>query len=128
MGLHDQRGVSTEELILGHRETKKGRDEEEEFCAGEGDGFDAVVVGSGYGGSVAAYRMSVAGIKVCLIEKGRRWNTSDFPATSVQMMSAVRMEASNWGISFGSKNALFQVNSAVFMLPVYAYIVALTNI
>lgn len=34
---------------------------------GEEDGYDAVVVGSGYGGSIAACRMSSAGIKVCLI-------------------------------------------------------------
>jgi ribulose 1,5-bisphosphate synthetase/thiazole synthase len=37
---------------------------------GEEGGYDAVVVGSGYGGFVAACRMSMAGIKVCLIEKG----------------------------------------------------------
>lgn len=37
---------------------------------GEEGGYDAVVVGSGYGGFVAGCRMSMAGIKVCLIEKG----------------------------------------------------------
>ncbi|XXG88455.1 hypothetical protein AAC387_Pa12g0663 [Persea americana] len=88
---------------------EKGKDVQD-FCGGNGDGYDAVVVGSGYGGSVAAYRLSVAGIKVCLIEKGQRWDASDFPTTSVQMMSAVRIEAGNWGISFGSKNALFQIH------------------
>lgn len=99
---------------------EKGKDVPD-FYGGNGDGYDAVVVGSGYGGSVAAYRLSVAGIKVCLMEKGQRWDALDFPTTSVQMMSAVRIEAGNWGISFGSKNALFQVNFAVFILKFYAY-------
>lgn len=76
---------------------------------GEEDGYDAVVVGSGYGGSVAACRMSMAGIKVCLIEKGRRWEAHDFPTDSLKIMSAVRMENHDLGVSFGPKDALFQV-------------------
>ncbi|KAJ9184510.1 hypothetical protein P3X46_004225 [Hevea brasiliensis] len=72
-------------------------------------GYDAIVVGSGYGGSVAACRMSLAGIKVCLIEKGRRWKAEDFPTDAMKIMAAVRMENQNLGISFGPKHALFQV-------------------
>lgn len=72
-------------------------------------GYDAIVVGSGYGGSIAACRMSLAGTKVCLIEKGRRWKAEDFPDDSLKLMSAVRMENQNLGISFGPKHALFQV-------------------
>ncbi|XP_065857543.1 uncharacterized protein [Euphorbia lathyris] len=73
------------------------------------DCFDAIVVGSGYGGSIAACRMSVAGIKVCLLEKGRRWNAEDFPTDTLKIMSAARLENRNLGISFGPKDALFQV-------------------
>lgn len=73
------------------------------------EGYDAVVVGSGYGGSVAACRMSMAGLKVCLVEKGRRWEAKDFPTNSLKMMSAFRFENRNTGISFGPKHALFQV-------------------
>uniref|UniRef100_A0A2N9IZP7 Cholesterol oxidase n=1 Tax=Fagus sylvatica TaxID=28930 RepID=A0A2N9IZP7_FAGSY len=76
---------------------------------GEEDGYDAVVVGSGYGGSVAACRMPIAGIKVCLIEKGRRWEAQDFPTDSLKIMSTVRMKNQNLGIRFGPKDALFQV-------------------
>ncbi|KAF3970544.1 hypothetical protein CMV_005768 [Castanea mollissima] len=76
---------------------------------GEEDGYDAVVVGSGYGGSVAACRMSIAGLKVCLIEKGRRWEAQDFPTDSFKIMSTVRMENRDLGIRFGPKDALFQV-------------------
>lgn len=73
------------------------------------NGFDAIVVGSGYGGSVAACRMSMAGIKVCLLEKGRKWESQDFVTDSMKMTSAVRVENHNLGISFGPKDALFQV-------------------
>ncbi|GMI65940.1 hypothetical protein HRI_000263300 [Hibiscus trionum] len=73
------------------------------------DGYDAVVVGSGYGGSVAACRLSQAGVKVCLVEKGRKWEAKDFPTDSFQMMSATRMENHNLGVSFGARDALFQV-------------------
>ena len=81
----------------------------------EDDGYDAVVVGSGYGGSVAACRMSVMGIKVCLVEKGRRWESKDFPTDSLKIMSTVRIENRNLGISFGHKDALFQVILSSFL-------------
>ncbi|CAL5419653.1 unnamed protein product [Camellia sinensis] len=77
---------------------------------GDEEGYDAVVVGSGYGGSVAAFRMSMAGIKVCLMEKGRRWQAHDFPTDVLKFMSAVRMENTNFGFTFGPKDALFQVS------------------
>ncbi|XP_057777960.1 uncharacterized protein LOC130996678 [Salvia miltiorrhiza] len=80
------------------------------FDTGGDGGYDAVVVGSGYGGSVAACRMSMAGFKVCLLEKGRRWESSDFPTDSFKILSTVRMENRNLGVDFGPKDALFQVH------------------
>ncbi|XAR64719.1 Cholesterol oxidase [Bertholletia excelsa] len=53
--------------------------------------------------------MAMAGTRVCLVEKGRRWESKDFPADSLSIMSAVRMENRKLGVSFGSKDALFQV-------------------
>lgn len=79
------------------------------FGDGHEDGYDAVIVGSGYGGSVAACRLSMAGIRVCLIEKGRKWESQDFPTDSSKILSAFRMENQNLGFSFGPKDALFQV-------------------
>ncbi|KAK2984166.1 hypothetical protein RJ640_020576 [Escallonia rubra] len=73
------------------------------------DGYDAVVVGSGYGGSVTACRMSMAGLKVCLLERGRRWEAEDFPTDSLKMLSTFRIENRNLGISFGPTDALMQV-------------------
>jgi cholesterol oxidase len=35
--------------------------------------FDAVIVGSGFGGSVMAYRLAEAGFQVCLLERGKAY-------------------------------------------------------
>ncbi|GFZ11572.1 hypothetical protein Acr_22g0009700 [Actinidia rufa] len=51
------------------------------------DGYDAIVVVSRYGGFIASSRMSVEGIKVCLVEKGRRWESKDFSTDSLKIMS-----------------------------------------
>ncbi|XP_024187001.1 uncharacterized protein LOC112191810 isoform X1 [Rosa chinensis] len=79
------------------------------FGYGQEDSYDAVVVGSGYGGSVAACHLSMAGIRVCLIEKGRKWESQDFPTDVSKILQAFRMENENLGFSFGPKDALFQV-------------------
>lgn len=44
--------------------------------------FDVVVIGSGFGGSVAALRLTEKGYKVAVLEAGKRWEDKDFPKTS----------------------------------------------
>jgi cholesterol oxidase len=41
--------------------------------------FDYLVVGSGFGGSVAAMRLAQKGYTVGVVEAGRRWHADDFP-------------------------------------------------
>lgn len=41
--------------------------------------FDVIVVGSGYGGSIAAARLAAAGQKVCLLERGREILPGSYP-------------------------------------------------
>jgi cholesterol oxidase len=41
--------------------------------------FDAVIVGSGFGGSVTAYRLAEAGQRVCLLERGKPYPPGSFP-------------------------------------------------
>jgi cholesterol oxidase len=41
--------------------------------------FDQLVIGSGFGGSVAAMRLAQKGYAVGLVESGRRWHADEFP-------------------------------------------------
>lgn len=41
--------------------------------------YDVVVVGSGFGGGVTACRMAEQGLRVCVLERGRRFGPGDFP-------------------------------------------------
>jgi cholesterol oxidase len=41
--------------------------------------YDAVIVGSGFGGSINALRLAEAGKSVLVLERGRRYNPGEFP-------------------------------------------------
>jgi choline dehydrogenase-like flavoprotein len=43
--------------------------------------YDAVVIGSGFGGSVAAFRAAEKGYRVGVMESGKRWKDEDIPKT-----------------------------------------------
>jgi len=44
--------------------------------------YDYIVIGSGFGGSVAALRLVEKGYKVAVIEQGKRYRSKDFPKTN----------------------------------------------
>ena len=44
--------------------------------------FDVLIIGSGFGGSVSALRLSEKGYRVGVLEAGRRFHDKDFPKTS----------------------------------------------
>ena len=44
--------------------------------------YDVLVIGSGFGGSVTALRLTEKGYKVGVLEAGRRWNAEDIPTTN----------------------------------------------
>ena len=46
---------------------------------GSREHFEAVVVGSGFGGSVTAFRLADAGKRVCLLERGKPYPPGSFP-------------------------------------------------
>jgi cholesterol oxidase len=47
--------------------------------------FDVVIVGSGFGGSVTAYRLSEAGRRVCVLERGKPYPPGSFPRSPAGM-------------------------------------------
>ena len=47
--------------------------------------YDAVVIGSGFGGAIMACRLAQAGRSVAVLEKGRRWDKTEFPRTVGQV-------------------------------------------
>ncbi|MGC7102116.1 GMC oxidoreductase [Amycolatopsis lurida] len=57
--------------------------------------YDVIVIGSGFGGSVAAYRLADAGLHVCLLERGRSYPPGAFPR------SPYRMKTNFWDPSEG---------------------------
>jgi cholesterol oxidase len=44
--------------------------------------YDYIVIGSGFGGSVASLRLVEKGYKVLLLEQGKRFNPTDFPKSN----------------------------------------------
>ncbi|GAB4232358.1 MAG: hypothetical protein Kow0032_15030 [Methyloligellaceae bacterium] len=68
--------------------------------------YDVVVVGSGYGGSVAASRLARCGQKVCVIERGKEFVTGEFPARFPELRRELRVSGKSF--STGSGDALFQ--------------------
>ena len=53
--------------------------------------YDAVVIGSGYGGGVAASRLARMGLRVAVLEQGRLWRPGDFPITGRARLKTLRL-------------------------------------
>ena len=70
-----------------------------------GPHYDVVVIGSGYGGGVAAARLAGYGCRVCVLERGKEFLAGQFP----DKFQAIRRELQITGAStrFGSRDGLF---------------------
>src|SRR5215467_9076886 len=53
--------------------------------ADSGFDFDFIVIGSGFGGSVTAHRLTEKGYRVAVMEMGRRWSPENLPSSSWQL-------------------------------------------
>ncbi|WP_016888824.1 GMC oxidoreductase [Mycobacteroides abscessus] len=51
--------------------------------------YDVIVIGSGFGGSVAALRLTEKGYRVGVLEMGKRWKREDFPPNNWHLRKAM---------------------------------------
>ena len=66
--------------------------------------FDYIVIGSGFGGSVSAMRLTEKGYSVLVIEKGKRFRTSDYPKSDWNMKKFLWAPKLHW---FGFQKLTF---------------------
>jgi cholesterol oxidase len=69
--------------------------------------YDVVVVGSGYGGGIAASRLARAGKTVCLLERGDEKQPGDYPNDVVELLKNVQIDSAV--ARTGSPTAMFDV-------------------
>jgi len=69
--------------------------------------YDVVVVGSGYGGGVAASRLARAGKRVAVLERGREFITGEFPRRFPDLRQ--QMQVTGKRVRLGSPTGLYDV-------------------
>jgi cholesterol oxidase len=69
--------------------------------------YDVVVVGSGYGGGVAASRLSRCGRRVAVLERGREFMPGDFPDRATAAGKEVQVTSRE--LRMGSRTGLFDI-------------------
>ena len=62
--------------------------------------YDVIVIGSGYGASIAASRLARAGRKVCVLERGREFQPGDYPDS---LLSAAKEMQVNYPVGDSAK-------------------------
>ncbi|WP_343695177.1 GMC oxidoreductase [Flavobacterium sp.] len=68
--------------------------------------YPFIIIGSGYGGSIAASRLSRAGIQVCLLEKGKEFQPGEYPEDLDDAVKEMQVNTDTKHI--GSKNGLYE--------------------
>ncbi|MEK1836879.1 MAG: GMC family oxidoreductase, partial [Pseudomonas sp.] len=70
--------------------------------------YDVIVIGSGYGGGIAASRLSRAGKRVCLLERGREIQPGEYPNTMLAATEELQVHDPDGHI--GSRTGLFDLH------------------
>ena len=72
------------------------------------DHYEVVVIGSGYGGAIAASRLARAGRQVCLLERGREFQPGEYPNTEFDGVREIQYNAPE--AHLGSRLGLFDLH------------------
>jgi cholesterol oxidase len=72
------------------------------------DHYTVVVIGSGYGGGIAASRLARAGQQVCVLERGREIQPGEYPDTELEALDEIQVHLPDQTI--GSRTRLFDVH------------------
>jgi cholesterol oxidase len=108
-----------------------------------GQTFDFVIVGSGFGGSVSAMRLTEKGYRVLVLERGKRWRENDFARSTWNVWKYLWLPAARcFGIlqiapfkdvfvlhgcgvgggSLGYANVLVQPSDKMFEAPAWSHL------
>ena len=71
--------------------------------------YVVVVVGSGYGGAIAASRLARTGRSVCVLERGRELRPGDYPDTPWRALRQLQVRTPRRRL--GSRSALFELHA-----------------
>ena len=74
--------------------------------------FDTIIVGSGYGGAIAAAELSgrlKGGGTVCVLERGQAYEPGDFPSTLAELPTHVRANGGRGVDIWGNREGLFDL-------------------
>jgi cholesterol oxidase len=72
------------------------------------DHYEIVVVGSGYGGAIAASRMARAGRQVCVLERGQEFQPGEYPRTESEGLREIQSNTAEAHV--GSRLGLFELH------------------
>ena len=56
------------------------------------DHYTVVIIGSGYGGAIAASRLARAGQQVCLLERGKEFQPGEYPNTEAEALAEMQSD------------------------------------
>ena len=70
--------------------------------------YDVVIVGSGFGGAITGCRLAQAGRSVCILERGKRWDKTDFPRSTGEVAKSFWVR--NESLGFLEYNAFRRID------------------